>query len=92
MENDELLAAVDEVVPDKLTRYARRATRLPLGGKEREAEESGKSARPEKISLGEFREEETDCAGPPDDIARAMKRLDAAVRRYERTHASRKAD
>ena len=92
MENDELLATVDEVVPDKLTRYARRATRLPLGGKERETEESGKSARQEKIPSGEFREEETDCAGPPDDIARAMKRLDDAVRRYERTHARRKAD
>ena len=89
MENDELLAMVDEVVPDKLTRYTARVMGFPFASEEGEAEEG---ATEEELLFGELKENETDYAGLPEDIIWAMKRLNDAVRRYERTHASRKAD
>ena len=89
MENDELLAMVDEVVPDKLTRYTARVMGFPFASEEGEAEEG---ATEEELLFGELKENEADYAGLPEDIAQKMRELDKAVRRYKKMRASPGAD
>ena len=78
MENDELLATANEIVPDKLTRFTLKAMPSSFADDERESEEGSVQ---EEVSFGELEENETDYAGFPEDFARAMRELDEAVRR-----------
>lgn len=90
MENDELLATVNEVVPDKLTPFTTlKAMPPPFADDEREAEEG---AVQEEVSFGELEENETDYAGLLEDFARAMRELDEAVRRCKKMRTSLTAD
>ena len=89
MENDELLATVNEVVPDKLTRFTLKAMPAPFADDEPKAE---KSAVQEEVSFGELEENEADYLGLPEDFARATRELDEAVRRYKKMRASPTAD
>ena len=89
MEEDELLAMATEIVPDELTRNIEKVTGFLFAGEGRESEES---AVQKKIPSGEPEENETDYSGLPDDIARRMRELGEAMRRYRKMRASPKAD
>ena len=90
MEDDKLLRMATEIVSDQLTRYnLLKAVRIPSM---REEDESEESPVKEETPSGELGENETDYSDLPDDIARTMRELGEAMRRYRKMRASPKAD